>query len=309
MTRHRKPALLAGAAVAAALTPAAAFAGDPTVSDCIAANESSIQLRSEHKLLESRAQSLVCASDACPAEIRAACRKRVDDVNAAMPTIVFEAKDASGNDLSAVRVTMDGHPLVERLEGTSISLDPGEHVFTFTAEGQAPVEKRFVILEGAKERHERVQIGTPPSVASPLAPAGPLATAAEPPPPPLSREEPTLAPAGGGTDLRTIGLVVGGVGVAGLAVGGVLGLLAISAKNDYEAHCGANVGQASGVCDPQGISGHSDASSKAALSTGFVVGGAVLAAAGGALFVFAPHVGAGPAVGIGPGTAVLKGWF
>lgn len=33
-----------------------------------------------------------------------------------MPSLVFEAKDRAGNDLGAVRVTMDGQPLAEKLD-------------------------------------------------------------------------------------------------------------------------------------------------------------------------------------------------
>jgi hypothetical protein len=50
--------------------------------------------------------------------------RRVDEINAAIPTVIFEAKDGAGGDLSAVRVTMDGEVLAERLEGTALSINP-----------------------------------------------------------------------------------------------------------------------------------------------------------------------------------------
>src|SRR5271165_2147015 len=76
-----------------------AWADDPTLADCITANESSIALRRQHKLRAARAQLLVCSAASCPEEIRSECVRRVTDVNVAMPTIVFNAKDGSGNDL------------------------------------------------------------------------------------------------------------------------------------------------------------------------------------------------------------------
>ena len=129
-------AMLFAAAAAALLAPAGrATAADPTTADCLAANDKSISLRNEHKLLGARTQSLVCAASSCPAEIRKECERRIDLVNASMPTVVFEAKDGSGNDLSAVTVKMDGALLAERLEGTAMPLDPGAHTFTFDSLG------------------------------------------------------------------------------------------------------------------------------------------------------------------------------
>src|SRR5258708_32712612 len=92
-------------------TGAQARAADPTTADCLAANESSIALRNQHKLREARSRLLVCSAATCPGDIRDECIRRVGEINAAMPTIVFETKDRAGNDLSAVQVTMDGEPL------------------------------------------------------------------------------------------------------------------------------------------------------------------------------------------------------
>jgi hypothetical protein len=206
-----------------------AWAGDPTMADCLSANESSISLRTEHKLRAARAALLVCAATSCPAEIRNECIRRVADINAAVPTIVFEAKDASGNDIGAVKVTMDGQPLVERLEGMAISLDPGEHSFTFETSGQAAVQKQFVIHEAEKERRERITFGAaaPPPPEAGKAPFEPVAQ------PPSDGGKASTAPAASGTAAgareepsepsrgstkRIVGFVLGGVGVVALGV-------------------------------------------------------------------------------------------
>src|SRR5580704_10844756 len=85
------------------LTPArAARAADPTVPECLTASEASLKLRSEHKLRQARAQVLVCAASTCPAEVREDCTRRMDQLIAAAPTIVFEAKDGAGRELAAV---------------------------------------------------------------------------------------------------------------------------------------------------------------------------------------------------------------
>src|SRR5580693_3270550 len=102
--------LVLAALVASALTTSHARAADPTTADCLNASESAIRLRSDHKLRAAREQLLVCSLAACPTDIRAECARRVEIVNGSIPTIVFETKDAAGNDLANVKVTLDGAP-------------------------------------------------------------------------------------------------------------------------------------------------------------------------------------------------------
>jgi hypothetical protein len=120
-------------------------AANPTTADCLTASEASLESGNEHHLRGERNQLLVCAAASCPADIRKECVRRVDEVNAAIPTITFEAKDGSGADVSAVKVTMDSEVLAERLEGTALSIDPGEHTFTFETAGQPAVTRKLVI--------------------------------------------------------------------------------------------------------------------------------------------------------------------
>lgn len=157
--KRRWSALSVAFAAGAALWSTRALAADPTTADCLAASETSLKLGNQHKLRAERSQLLVCAAANCPGDIRNECVRRVDDVNHAIPTIIFEAKDGGGKDLSAVKVTMDGEVLVERLEGTALSIDPGEHTFVFETAGQPPLSKQFVIRESEKDRREAITLG------------------------------------------------------------------------------------------------------------------------------------------------------
>src|SRR5579864_8835344 len=84
-----KALTLLTAVVAAAPSAGAA---NPTMSECLSANESAIKLRGEHKLRQARDQTLVCSASTCPEEVRDTCQLRAKDLNAAIPTIVFLAK-------------------------------------------------------------------------------------------------------------------------------------------------------------------------------------------------------------------------
>jgi hypothetical protein len=248
------------------VTPASG--ADPTIAECLAANDKSIQLRNDHKLLAARKELLVCAASTCPAEVRKECMRRIDLVNTSLPTVVLEAKDGAGNDLTAVKVTMDGDVLADKLDGSAISLDPGAHTFTFELVGQPPITKQLVIREGQKDRREVLQFGTPPA-ATPATGAAPVAKTT--PNPAIETSVDRVSSSSGGTQ-RVIALVAGGVGVAGVAVGSIFGLQSMSKHNDASAKC-------PGACSDQaGVELWNDARSAGNISTiGFVVGGVGLA--------------------------------
>jgi hypothetical protein len=282
------------AAAAALLVTTQARAGDPTTVDCLTASEKSITLRTEHKLRSARAQLLVCASTSCPADIRKECARRVDEVNASIPTIVFGAKDPTNNDLTAVKVTMDGEAITERLEGTAISLDPGAHTFTFQAAGQPLLTKQIVVREGEKDRREIIQIGnrpTPPPTV-PVAP-GPVVVPVKPAPPPSK-------PLGA---QRVAALVVGGVGVVGLGLGAAFGGLALSKNKEAKAAC-----PNSGCQTQEGVDLWNATRLDGTISTvGFIVGG--VAVAGGVVLWFTaglPAKSKTARLGFGPGSITFQ---
>jgi hypothetical protein len=249
--------------------------------------------------------------------VRDACARQVMQVNQAMPTVVFEVKTTTGQELTDVKVSMDGEPIATRLEGTAISLDPGEHQFTFEAAGQPPLTKTLVIHEGEKDRHESVVLGgapqtvpapTPPSAPAPSpSPASPAPTAVAPSPPPPT----DAAPQDGGNSQRTWGLVVGGVSVAGLAVGSIFGLMATSSWSS--ATSGPTGCPSKQGCSQQAINDRSSALTSATISTISFVAGGVLLAGGAVLYFTAPKHGAepGPTVGLtlGPGAVGATGTF
>jgi hypothetical protein len=294
MRRHF--ASFAVTAVTVLLTEGLALAADPTTADCLAASEASLKSGNDQKLRQERTQLLVCASANCPADIRKECVHRVDEVNAAIPTIIFEAKDGSGKDLSSVKVTMDGQILAERLEGSALSIDPGEHTFLFETAGQAPLTKQFVIRESQKDRREAITFGA--DVASPTTSSEPTGAPQTLPLPQASEPSHALGPQ------RIGAIVAGGVGVVGVAVGSVFGLVAMSKKNDAQNVCPSQ------CATPDGVSKWSDAKSAGTISTvAFIVGGVGLA--GGAILWFTAKPtsdsAANTQLGMGLGTVQLKG--
>ncbi len=291
------------AALGMAVMPQLAQGAEPTVDDCLAASDASLKLDGAHKLRAERVQLLICASASCPNEIRKECVRRVDDVNQAIPSIVFEAKDSAGRDLIAVKVTMDGELLADRLDGTALGIDPGEHKFVFEMAGQPPIEKQFVVRESQKNRHELItfeQSGAPqppPTAVPALSPAPSAATTPTPVSPASSERSSSLGAQ------RVAALIVGGIGVVGVGIGSVFGIEAISKKSDANSVCSG------ATCSTQdGSSRWSDAKSAGNISTvAFIVGGVGLAGGAALWFTASPKSQEGPQIGLGPNGVQLKG--
>lgn len=216
--RHPAAVLLSTAVLAAGSRAAA----DPTKQECVSANEAAQDQQAAGKLLNARRELAMCIAASCPAAIRQDCAQRLDDVTRATPSLIFAAKKPSGDDLTAVRVTMDGALLVDHLDGKAVDVDPGPHRFAFETEGFSPHGRDLVVRMGEKDRI--VEVDLLPAHAAPVLV-----------PPPISvthvREHPRrtlLAP--------TVASFV--VGVAGAVAGGVLTALWAQAKTDGDAACG-----------------------------------------------------------------------
>jgi len=248
------------------------MAADPTTSDCLSANEASLTARSQNKLRDARTALLKCAAPSCPADVRDECIRGVNEINAALPTLVFEVKDATGADLIEVKVTMDGEPLADRLDGTALPVDPGAHTFSFeAAAGQAKVDKQLVVREGEKDRHERIAFGGPPAPAPPSRAAGTVLDSA-----PSGNASPSsrLGPQ------RIGAIAAAGVGLVGVALG--IGFAADSSSKHDSAHAVCPQTQ----CPPgtNGVDLWNQAISAGNIATAAFVVGAVGLAAGAALW-------------------------
>jgi hypothetical protein len=293
LSRATRVAITALGYASLALADAPARA-DVTKSQCVDANSNGQSLRIDGKLEAARHELQLCSDASCPAIVRNDCAQRMDDLERAQPTIVFDVKDANGGDLSAVKVTIDGHALTDKLDGTALRVDPGEHAFTFGVIGQPAVARTFILKEGEKGRRERIVISGTPQAATGLAPIPALS------PPVLTAPSTTPAgserPSRGWGTQKIVGLTAGGLGVAGIAVGSVFGLLTFSAVSAQKAACPAS----GAACTDRAsaASDHSSGATDGAVSTvAFIAGGALLVA-GVALFFTVPKgtVGASTAV-------------
>jgi hypothetical protein len=251
--------------VACALSTAA-FVTSPALADdtaaCLDASSKGQTMRDAHQLIEARDQFRACAQTSCPAVVRRDCTAWANELEQSVPTVVLALKDGAGHDVFDAHVTVDGKPFVDSLTGAATAIDPGAHTFRFVRTDGTMVDQQVLVGEG--QRDVAVVAHLAPALESaPLVPG------------------PTLLPSpseGTSSTARTVGWIVGGVGVAGLIVGGVFGGLAAADKGN--GGCGAN-----DKCTNWGAISNAKTAADVA-DVGLIAGG-VLAATGGALVLFA----------------------
>jgi hypothetical protein len=166
---------------------------------CVEAAHEGQRLRDGGKLSGARDAFVLCSAVSCPALVRESCERWSAEIEPRLPTIVLGARDEAGNDLTEVRVSIDGRSVAPRLDGRSIALDPGPHDVVFEAEGFSPARQFLVAREG-----ERVR-----GVVAVLSKRAPASASSSPP-------AIAAAPASAGSRLAPL-LVAGGVGALGLA--------------------------------------------------------------------------------------------
>lgn len=156
-------------ALAFALT-AALFArrAGADVGTCLQAHEKGQQLRVSGALRDARARFLTCGADACPATVRSDCLAWAEEVRKMLPSIVVAVVDANGEDIIDVRVTIDGRPSGETLDGRAIPVDPGPHDVEVDSPRIGRITKRVLVREGDRARQVSIRVGPPsPSASAP----------------------------------------------------------------------------------------------------------------------------------------------
>jgi hypothetical protein len=291
-----------------------ALAAEPTKQECVDANDAAQDLRRAGKLIEAREKLLLCASASCPGPVREDCAPRLAETDKATPTLVFEARDADGLEVKAVRVTMDGTWLTATLDGAPLTINPGKHTFTFEADGFDRVEQSLLVREGVKGTREQVMLravgkGQP----TPAVGAAPPPAATETAQPPVSTTESSTGTSSG-FPKRTAAYVALGVGGVGVVAGSVFGALALGKKSSLDGACTNHACPPSEQSDIDGM--HTNAVvSNIALGVGIVGLGT-----GGVLWFLsrdeagasqAPEHGSGPRISpwVGFGAAGVSGSF
>jgi hypothetical protein len=118
---------------------------------CALAYEEAQVMRAEGQLRAARRQLQDCVRPECSEFVRADCGRWLGELEAALPSIVLVVKRGA-TELENVEVVFDDQPLVSRIDGKAIPVDPGRHVLRFSHQGTDPLTIEVLLREGDKNR-------------------------------------------------------------------------------------------------------------------------------------------------------------
>jgi hypothetical protein len=268
-----KSRLLLGLCVLVLIAEPEAYADER--SDCFDAASQGQILQDQHRLTEARSRFRVCAQQQCPSGMQADCAGWLDAVEKTVPTVVLSAKDGAQQDVFDATVMLDRQPFASKLDGQAIAVDPGPHTFRFERADGTVATEQVILREGEKAR----------SIAVVLAPTPPV-----------------------GNAMRTVGWVLGGIGVAAVAAGAALAAVGQGDRSGCDG---------SGGCpDSPTLDRYNSGTTLLNVGYGLLIGGGVVTLVGGLLWLASP-TGAKPEsarqavvqVGIAPTGVMLSGGF
>src|SRR5262249_18041922 len=153
-------------------------------------------------------------------------------------------------------VKWDGASMGEGLFDSAIPVDAGEHAIEAGAPGKKTWKGKAVV---------------------PVTPGSMMITipALEDAPAEAAKETSEASAAGGWSTRRTVGVVVGSVGVAGIIAGSVAGAITLGKKGEAKEHCSPDLTR----CDPVGLKAQNDGGTTAKIAdVAFAIGGAAVIA-------------------------------
>jgi hypothetical protein len=201
-------------------------------------------------------------------------RERATALEPRLTRVAFTVAEEALVDGLVVR--RDGVIQESAMWATATPVDPGTHVVS----ASAPGKREWRTTVDVSGEGKTVTVDIPPLEDAPEQVDSPAPVATTSAPSPSEAAPVQVAPSSIGSDQRTIGILVGGVGVAGLAVGSIFGLQARSKWND--ADCPNNVCPTVEQQDRA-----EDAKQFAGIATWSFVGGGALVAAGTVLWMTA----------------------
>ncbi len=148
----------------------------------------------------------------------------LDEIRASMPSLSVSVTDVDGCDVTKATVAVDGEVVATSLDGRALSIDPGVHVLRVELATGRVSEQRVVLNEGEKARRHVVSFAARGVTCGRATSSGASGSAA-----PVSASSERH----GQTPLMTY--VLGGVGIAALAVGGGFEIVGFSDRAAFDA--------------------------------------------------------------------------
>jgi hypothetical protein len=210
--RHPLQRAVAASALGVAMCCSSLVHAAPRKPNACGATYRTAQEREEAgRLRDARELFRKCSEPKC-GDLEQRCVLAAGRLDAEVPSIVPVVSDASGEPVTNVQVTMDGAPLVSRIDGRAVAVDPGLHEFTFSKDGEVFATRKVMIAQGQRGP---IAVALPASDRSDR-PTKTAATSA----PPLDAKAPPEGPPQSGRS--ALPYVIGGFGVLSIGAGALL---------------------------------------------------------------------------------------
>lgn len=121
---------------------------------CARAYEDGQRLRSAGQLMEATDKFLYCAGPQCPELMHPDCQRRLDEAEAAAPSVVIRLEPSA--EVQA-HLSLDGGA-EQSIDGQALRLNPGSHEVRVSAPGYQPETQRFFVSEGEKLKALKVPL-------------------------------------------------------------------------------------------------------------------------------------------------------
>jgi len=221
-------------------------------------------------------------------------QERVDFLGPRLPRLRLKVAFADKK-LPAFKVMRDDTAVGPALWGDAFPIDPGAHTITATADGYKKWSRAIDISASPDD----TTVDVPLLDAEPNEKAGGTPSGSKRPETPREDDR--------GDTQRTVGIALGAIGAAGLAAGGIFGVLALSKNSDADEHCAPPDYTR---CSAAGVDAGKQSETFGTVSTIAFVAGGAFALGGLALYFTAPsHTRMGIAPAIAPGSIGLVGRF
>ena len=120
--------------------------------ECAAAFDKAKETANGSQIREANEWFAVCAQPSCGRSMSKRCAAVHARIAAMIPSVVPVVTDGDGVAVRDVVVRMDGESLTSNLDGSAIVVDPGDHQFTFSRDGEVFATRQLAIERGQQRQ-------------------------------------------------------------------------------------------------------------------------------------------------------------
>jgi hypothetical protein len=120
--------------------------------ECAAAFDKAKETANGAQIREANEWFAVCAQPSCGRSMSKRCSAVHARIAAMIPSVVPVVTDSDGITVRDVVVRMDGESLTSNLDGSAIVVDPGDHQFTFSKDGEVFATRKLAIERGQQRQ-------------------------------------------------------------------------------------------------------------------------------------------------------------